>query len=165
MKVGVVSDTHIPRAARQLPADLLRGLEGVDMILHAGDLVVMEVIETLDRIAPTWAVYGNMDRHEVREFLPRTRIIPVGKWRIGLVHGHGGPARFADRMEAEFGAIGGKNVDVVVFGHTHSPCEDRRGEILRFNPGSATDRRFTRHRSYGILTLGDTVECAIVRLP
>ena len=164
MKVGVVSDTHIPQAARHLPAKLLRGLAGVDMILHAGDLVTTKVIETLDRIAPTYAVHGNMDRREVRAVLPRTRIVTAGEWRIGLVHGHGGPAMFADRMEAVFGEIGEKNVDVVVFGHTHSPCEDWRDEVLRFNPGSATDRRFTPYRSYGILTLGETIECEIVHL-
>ena len=164
MKVGVVSDTHIPQAARRLPADLLRGLEGVDMILHAGDLVAMKVVETLGRIAPTCAVYGNMDRHEVRAALPRKRIVSAGKWRIGLIHGHGGPARFADRMEAQFGKMGENNVDVVVFGHTHSSCEDWRGEVLRFNPGSPTDQRFTPYRSYGILTFGENIECEIVHL-
>ena len=164
LRIGVLSDTHIPHAARRMPSALLRGLAGVDMILHAGDLACMGVIEALNRIAPTFAVFGNMDPPEVRAELPRTRVVEAGGRRIGLVHGSGAPSGLADRVEAAFCKGGDATVNIVVFGHSHDPCEDWRGDVLRFNPGSPTDRRFTRFRSYGILTLGETIESAVVRL-
>ena len=164
LRVGVLSDTHIPHAARRMPSALLRGLAGVDMILHAGDLMCMAVIEKLSEIARTIAVYGNMDPPEVRAELPPRRVVKAGGRRIGLVHGSGAPMGLADRAEAAFTGADGEKVDIVVFGHSHGPCENWRGDVLRFNPGSPTDRQFTRCRSYGILTLGETIESAIIRL-
>ena len=164
MKIGVLSDTHIPHAALRIPAQVLRGLEGADMILHAGDLACLEVVQELGRIAPVFAVCGNMDPPEVRAELPLSRMVEVGGYRIGIVHGRGAPFGLADRAESEFHDAEGAKVDIVIFVHCDSSCEDWRGGILRFNPGSPTDRRFTRHRSYGILMLGETIESSIIRL-
>jgi len=163
VKIGVLSDTHIPHAARRISAEVLRAMAGVDIILHAGDLTRMSVIEQLERIAKTLAVHGNMDPPEVRAELPRLRLLKAGGRRIGLIHGGGAPFGLADRVEAEFHDANGPKVDLVVFGHSHEPCEDWRGEVLRFNPGSPTDRRFTSHRSYGILKIGETIESAVIR--
>lgn len=159
VRIGVVSDTHIPGAAPEVPDGVLRGLAGVDMILHAGDLVIPAVIEELARVAETCAVYGNMDPAELRRELPATRVLTLAGRRIGLIHGSGAPFGLADRVQAAFAD---QDVDIVVFGHSHEACEDWDGNVLRFNPGSPTDRRFTNTRSYGILTLGETIESAIL---
>lgn len=164
MRIGVLSDTHIPSAAPCLPTDLLRGLDEMDLILHAGDILRMSVIESLGVIADVCAVYGNMDPPEVRAELPALRIIEVAGRRIGLVHGSGPPFGLARRAQHAFRAAEGGAPDIVVFGHSHHATEDRRGKILRFNPGSPTDKRFTRYRSYGILTLGETVESRVIPL-
>lgn len=90
MKIGVISDTHVRRATRDLPLDLLLRLDRVDLILHAGDLTRLDVLERLARIAPVRAVYGNCDGPDVYLALPRRLIVEVAGFRIGLIHGNGG---------------------------------------------------------------------------
>lgn len=154
MKVGVISDTHISAHDGGVPEDLLNKLMGVDLILHAGDLVVLDVLETLRQVAPIEAVAGNMDSAEVKEKLPSKKVISVEKIRIGLIHGWGAPWGLPERVMAKFAG----DVDMVVFGHSHRPWQGRLEEMLMFNPGSAMKTSFSRRRSYGILTVeGDRV--------
>lgn len=148
MRIGVVSDTHIPMRARTLPAEIFNGLLGVEMILHAGDLVDLQVLAELSAIAPVYAVHGNVDPPEVRRVLPRTRIIEAGPFRIGLTHGYGSGGNTPLRALQTF-----KDVDCVVFGHSHQALCERRGRVLLFNPGSPTDKRWSEKHSYGILTV------------
>lgn len=160
-RIGVVSDTHIPYVAPRLPAALIEGLAGVELILHAGDIACLSALEELERVAPVAAVSGNCDPPEVRAGLPAMRVVEVRGRRIGLWHGRGGPAGLAARAHEVFR---GKRVDVVVFGHSHQPWEDREGEVLRFNPGSPTSPLFTGTPSFGILALGERVESAVISL-
>ncbi|MGE5482587.1 MAG: metallophosphoesterase family protein [Bacteroidota bacterium] len=83
MRIGVISDTHVPVRARALPGEVFEIFAGVDLILHAGDLVTLDVLEELETIAPVLAVHGNVDRVEVLARLPATRQLEV--WRNGLV--------------------------------------------------------------------------------
>ena len=159
MKIGVISDTHIPRAAPDLPQALCEALKEVDLIIHAGDLLELWVLEKLNRIAKTIAVYGNMDSHEVVNVLPEKKTIEVGNFKIGLIHGSGPPANLEKRACARF-----KGVDVVVFGHSHTAYMEKRGETLLFNPGSPTDKVFAPYNSYGILEIGEKIEGTIIRL-
>jgi uncharacterized protein len=159
IRVGVVSDTHIPHAAKVLPKELLAAFEDVHMILHAGDHTRMSVIRELEKLAPVWSVAGNTDGGDIRAIAPEMRIVEVGDYRIGMWHGYGGYSNMADRAVKQFT---GHKVDVVVFGHTHGPWNDRQGGILRFNPGSATSPRFTDYCSFGILSLGKTIDAEIV---
>ena len=158
LRVGVVSDTHIPHAARALPAALLKALEGVDAILHAGDIACLSALRALEQLAPTYAVAGNCDPPEVRSLLPDKRVVEIGGRRIGLVHGRGGVIGSAERARAVFH---GEALDAVVYGHTHQPWEEWRGSLLCFNPGSPTSLRFTDVPTYGILTISDALEGAI----
>src|SRR5512143_2874966 len=89
MRIGCVSDTHIPGGLGKLPKALYEGLKGVDLILHAGDIVSLDVIEDLGHIAPVEAVAGNMDPWGVADKLPVKKVISAGRFRIGLVHGGG----------------------------------------------------------------------------
>ncbi len=145
-KIGVVSDTHIPKVAPSLPARLLRELEGCELILHAGDLVDLMVVEELERVAPTVAVRGNMDGPEVARSLPDTRVIAMEGVRIGLIHGGGAPLGIEKRVMAPFSDVG-----VVVYGHTHQPKVERKGRVLLVNPGTPTDLRFSSRLSYAVL--------------
>jgi len=160
MKIGIVSDTHIPKAALDLPEDVYNDFVSVDLILHAGDLVELAVIRNLEKIAPVKAVYGNMDMHEVKETLPMKDIIKVGKFRIGLIHGYGHPNSLIRVVRTEFD----KNIDAIVFGHSHLPLNEKSGNTLFFNPGSPTDKVFAPYNSYGILEVGKEIIGRIIRV-
>lgn len=161
MLIGVVSDTHIPVRARQLPPSLLDALRGVDLILHAGDLISLSVVDELAKVAPVEAVHGNVDGWEVVSVLPRTRLVQVAGKRIGLVHGDGAGGSTPLRAK---GAFAGVPVDAIVFGHSHQPYCQRESGLLLFNPGSPTDRRREPRPSFGLLHVDDSIEGEIVYL-
>lgn len=162
MRIGVLSDTHIPRRAKGLPAQMLRAFESVEMILHAGDLVSLSVLRELERIAPTFAVRGNVDPPEVAEVLPACRTISVGRFQIGLVHGDQGTAGTTPLRALE--AFIGEEVACVVFGHSHQPYNQPQKGVHLFNPGSPTDPRWERRPSYGILRVEEEIRGEIVLL-
>ena len=155
--LGVISDTHLYR--RPVPEHILKVLEGADMILHAGDILEMTVLEELGNIAPVTAVAGNMDQGDVVEALPEKRVIEVAGRRIGLIHGYGAPARITDRVRGEF-----EDVDAIVFGHTHQAYNRVEGGIYFLNPGSPTDRMFAPYRSVGFLEVEEELRGRIVML-
>ncbi|MBN1353623.1 MAG: metallophosphoesterase family protein [Candidatus Omnitrophica bacterium] len=158
-KIGVISDTHIPKAARDLPESVYREFKNVDMILHAGDLVELSVLEKLRSIAPTFAVSGNMDSHEVKAVLPHKDVIEVEGFKIGLIHGYGSASNLINTVSGEFG-----KVDAIVFGHSHSACSEKIKNKLYFNPGSPTDKIFSACNTLGILEVGAEITGKIIRL-
>ena len=158
MKIGVISDTHIPHSADSLPASVLAYFSDVDHILHAGDLVCYKVYEEFSQLAPTTAVAGNMDDGEVRSHLSSQQIVELGGFKIGLIHGWGPRQGLENRVLSKF-----TDVDVICFGHSHRATCIKRDGILLFNPGSATDLMLP-NRSIGILTLGDTIDEEIIYL-
>ena len=148
-KIGVISDTHIPEF-KQLPPAIWQYFDGVERIIHAGDLSVLAVIAELETIAPVTAVQGNIEEEEVMLELPIKREIMVGNCRIGIVHILGDSHNRARVACQEF-----PTARVVVFGHSHIPWnEDVNGQLL-FNPGSATDRRRQPRCSIGLLHVDD----------
>jgi putative phosphoesterase len=137
VKVAVISDTHMPRGARQLPADCVDRLRASDLILHAGDVVAVDVLEELEAIGPpVHAVHGNMDDAELRQRLPRTTVVEAGGCRIGMTHDPGPSAGRGERLTRRF-----PDCDAVVYGHTHVPEVTREGSTWILNPGSPTERR------------------------
>ncbi len=159
MKIGVVSDTHIPESVPDLPAELMHGFEGVDIILHAGDILDCAVLDELAAIAPVRAVRGNMDNFPRSYELPEKLVVEAEKFRIGLIHGHGAPNGLERRIAKEF-----DDVHCIVFGHTHRPFNEVIDGVLLFNPGTPTDRRFAPYRSFGILDVADRITGRIIRL-
>lgn len=157
MLIAVLSDTHLSDAL--LPPEVLDAFGGADMILHAGDLVDLQVLEQLSEVAPTLAVRGNMDHRDAAGSLPESRVIEAGGFRIGLTHGHGPPGGIIRRVRALF-----DDVDCVVFGHTHQATIEKTGGVLYFNPGSPTDRVFARERTVGLLEVGEELRPRIVTL-
>ena len=151
MKIGVISDTHIAAAADGLPRELLERFREVDLILHAGDILELSVLEKLGELAEVRAVYGNMDPGMTRAELPADMMFSIDNVRIGITHGSGAPGGMEKRVLAKFE----KPIDVVVVGHSHQALCRRIGGVLALNPGSPTDTRFAKYRSYGILDVLD----------
>ena len=160
MKIIVISDTHIPRAANDLPEKLYEAIGRADLVVHAGDFVDLEVLEKLKKIKDTVGVFGNMDPREVRNVLKSKEVVTAGKFKIGLIHGYGAPAELINTVHGEFGKI-----DAIVFGHSHTPINIVEDGILFFNPGSPTDKVFSPYNSYGILNVTDKgIKGEIVKL-
>jgi uncharacterized protein len=166
MRIGVLSDTHIPNRARQLPPSLFKIFDGVDLILHAGDLVTETVLAELAAIAPVEAVAGNMDPYLLSARLGRQKIINAGGFNIGLVHGDLGDGYDRGRTpQRVLEAFAGENVDCIVFGHSHQTYNREKEGVLLFNPGSPTDPRHSKGPSCGLLTLGKEIKAEIIYLP
>jgi putative phosphoesterase len=160
MRILVLSDTHIPRAAHDLPKQVYDEIGLVDMILHAGDFAEKSVLEKLSALRETRAVYGNMDSVKLKEVLSAKEVLQLGRFRIGLTHGYGAPAELMETVRGEF-----TSVDAIVYGHSHSPVNTVKDGILYFNPGSPTDKIFASSNSYGILEITDRrIEGRIIKI-
>ena len=137
MIVAVVSDTHLPRGTRSIPAACLDRLRAADAILHAGDFTALAVLEELESFGPPlYGVHGNMDDWGVRERLPAQRVVELGGARIGMTHDPGPRAGREERLARRF-----PGCDAVVYGHTHEPQVTDHGGVWILNPGSPTERR------------------------
>ncbi len=159
MKVGVISDTHVPVIVKALPPVIFDIFKDVELILHAGDLVELSVLDELKAIAPVEAVAGNMDTIEIEKTLPAKKIIEIGKFRVGLIHGQGKVEGQMERIRKEFDVV-----DLIVFGHSHTPFWGRVGDMLFLNPGSPTDRRWAPYNSVAILEVGEDLRAEIIRI-
>lgn len=151
MKVGVLSDTHIPSKAKALPNEVIQAFEDVDHIIHAGDITSLTVLNTLQDLAPVTAVSGNVDPPEIQGSLNSKEIITLEGYRIGITHGHGKNGKTLDRAIKCFE---NDQVDCIIFGHSHIPYCEYVNNILLFNPGSPTDKRRNENFSFGIIELG-----------
>ena len=125
--VGLVSDTH-----RLLRDEACEALAGVDVILHAGDIGAPEVIEALAKIAPTYAIRGNIDVAPWAQTLPESASIKLGAIDVFMLHN----VKELDFEPAQAGYA------VVMSGHSHKPGIEKRDGILFINPGSIGPRRF-----------------------
>ena len=147
MLIGVISDTHMPSRARELPADCRARLAACDAIIHAGDHSDAASLAALRAIGPpVVAVHGNVDGDDLRAALPATAALDAGGVRVEVVH-NGGPAEGRlRRLRKRFPQAG-----VVVFGHSHIPLMEREDGFMILNPGSPTDRRRQPRHTMGLL--------------
>lgn len=129
LRLGIVSDTH-----DNVLAALHEALEGVDEILHAGDIASAGALAEIEAIAPVTAVRGNMDERALAERLEEEEILTRGGVRIALVHGHRVGRASVDDLARRYGDEG---VDLVIWGHIHVPVFEVRAEVRYFNPGTA----------------------------
>ncbi|MGI6317535.1 MAG: YfcE family phosphodiesterase [Firmicutes bacterium] len=160
--IGVVSDTHIPARASFLPSRLIGLLEGVDLILHAGDIEEESVLDELRVLAPVEAVAGNMDPLYLKMKLGVEKIVHLGEISLGLVHGSGIPRGAADLVLQKFN---GYRIHGLVFGHSHVPFLEQRGDVLLLNPGSVGDPRRGSTPSCALLNIeGGKLQAEIIRL-
>lgn len=162
MKIGIISDTHIPDSADQIPKVILDAFKNVDMVIHAGDLVDLSVLSELKSICKNvLGVWGNMDPEEVRRELKEKEILQIGSHRIGLMHGSGSPNNLPESLTSVFKD---DNVDIIIFGHSHNSMNEVRNGILFFNPGSATDKVFSTYNSYGIIEINGKVDAKVIKI-
>lgn len=134
----LLADTHVPKRARDLPAQVWRAVEEADLVVHAGDWVDVRLLDELEaRSARLVACWGNNDHGELRERLPEVARVEVEGVRLGVVHETGQAKGREERMQATYA-----DLDVLVFGHSHIPWDTTTPNGLRLlNPGSPTDRR------------------------
>jgi putative phosphoesterase len=136
-RIGLISDTH-----RLLRPEALHALDGVDSVIHAGDVGDPLILDELRRLAPVTAVRGNVDRAAWARTIPETAIVDPG---IFVIH------NLAD-LDLDPKAAG---LRAVVSGHSHQPTRTDRGGILYVNPGSAGPRRFRLPVTVAILEIRD----------
>jgi len=127
-RIGVIADTH-----GLLRPEAVKALKSVDLIIHAGDIGEPRILQKLERLAPVYAVRGNIDRGDWARKLPLTLVVEVGGVHLYVLH-----ELFCldlDPAAAGFAAV--------IFGHSHSPHLEHKNGVLYLNPGSAGPRRFT----------------------
>jgi putative phosphoesterase len=161
VRVAVISDTHLPRGSRSLPAACVDRLAASDLILHAGDLTTVSFLDELRAIGPpVEAVHGNIDEPALQTLLPAARVVEVGEGRIGMVHVPGPREGREHRLAARF-----PGCDAVVYGHTHVPQVELAAGLLILNPGSPTERRSAPVRSMiELVVSGKALEPELVAL-
>jgi putative phosphoesterase len=160
----LIADTHVPKRARDLPAELWQQVEDADVVLHAGDWVDVALLDELERRARRLVgVHGNNDHGVLRDRLPQVARVALAGVRIGVVH-ETGPAKGREgRCAATF-----PDVDVLVFGHSHIPWDSTTPTGLRLlNPGSPTDRRRQPFCTYmtALAVDGSLADVRLHRLP
>ncbi len=151
MKLGIIADTHLEHSTRELEELMAGPFHDVEMILHAGDITELVVLEAFTQ-KEIRVVCGNMDSPAVRRQLPTQCTLQAGKFKIGLIHGWGGPQGIEERIRREF-----DGVDCIVYGHTHTPSQVKREGILFFNPGAFGGGFMLEKKSVGFLVLGETM--------
>jgi putative phosphoesterase len=148
--IGVISDTH-----GVLRPEAPAALEGVDHIIHAGDIGEPAILAKLAAIAPLTAVRGNIDRKAWARKIPESNILEVGSIAIYVLHN-------LDELDLNPKAAG---FAAVVSGHTHQPKHGLRDGVLYFNPGSAGPRRFKLPITVGrLLIMGGKIESEVIEL-
>ena len=146
MLLAIISDTHMPRGGRRLPAACVERLRSADLILHAGDVMTLPVLREIEAIGPpVAAVRGNVDDAEVWAALPEERVVEAAGARIAMTHDAGPAKGRLPRMRRRF-----PDADALVFGHSHIPLHEEHDGFQIFNPGSPTERRRSAEHTMGI---------------
>ena len=148
--LGVISDTH-----GLIRPEGIEALQGVEMILHAGDIGNQQVLDKLNEIAPVTAVRGNNDKDEWARSLPDWDVVEVGNVSIYMLH---------NLNEIDI-SPSGAGFQVIVSGHSHKPSVSEQRGVLYVNPGSAGPRRFALPVSVAHLEIvNDKAEARIIEL-
>ncbi|MFZ8757629.1 metallophosphoesterase family protein [Microbacterium sp. HMH0099] len=133
----LLADTHVPRRARQLPPAVRAAASTVDLVVHAGDWVTVDVLDELTALAPVLGVWGNNDGDDLRARLPEVARAEIEGVRVAVAHETGAATGREGRMDAAY-----PHTDLLVFGHSHIPWDTvTPGGLRLLNPGSPTDRR------------------------
>ena len=159
--LAIVSDTHLPGGRRALPAECIARMTAADAILHAGDLVTMEVLRDLRTLGPpVFAVHGNVDEPALHSELPESVELEFDGVRLAMLHDAGPASGRLARMRIRF-----PGCRAVVFGHSHIPLLEQADGFAIFNPGSPTDRRRQPRPSMGFARVApQTIRFELVEL-
>jgi uncharacterized protein len=160
----MVADTHVPKRARELPAEVWREVEAADVVMHAGDWVDERLLDEFEsRAHQLVGVWGNNDHGALRTRLPEVARVEIEGIRFGVVHETGPSKGREERCSGQYA-----DLDVLVFGHSHIPWDSTTASGLRLlNPGSPTDRRRQPYCTYltAIADDGELLEVTLHRLP
>lgn len=154
MKILVISDLHIPTRNSEIHPNIIEQAKKCDAIFALGDFVDINTVLYLQSLNRNFhAVFGNMDDYEVKDYLPAQKVVKIGNFVFGLTHGSGSHIRIPERIINWFD----KDVNVIVYGHSHVP-DDRIYRGKRFiNPGTAME-------TYGIIEIdGDTIKFEVLK--
>jgi len=173
VRLALLADSHIPFQLPCLPEKLLERIAGVQLILHAGDLVTGRVLDELQSVAPTLAVAGNCDPRSLRHDLPERRTERLEEWTVGLAHGHQPHALqdryighgYDDPAMALFYRLMREQLpeaEIIVFGHFHRPVVKRLQGVWFVNPGAVAPSY--GRSTFALMTLGQDVSVEIVDL-
>jgi len=139
MLIGILADTHIPREVKALPPQVKEVFKGVELIVHAGDICQLSLLDELGEIAPVLAARGNEDKGLPPDpRLKENHLLHIQGLKIGLTHSveYPEPSYYPleKAMERDFGGM----VDILIFGDTHIELVEWHKGILLINPGSPT---------------------------
>jgi len=149
-RIGLISDTH-----GLMRSEAVSALQGVELILHAGDIGKPQILEQLQAIAPVLAVRGNNDQGEWAEAVPEHQLVEVETGLIYVLHD-------VKALDLDPTAAG---IQAVISGHSHRSSVQERAGVLFVNPGSAGPRRFKLPVSVGVLQVGaDGLRAELVEL-
>ncbi|MGE2837126.1 metallophosphoesterase family protein [Mycobacterium sp. SMC-4] len=150
MRLLLIADTHLPKRAKDLPAQVWTEVDAADVVIHAGDWVEPDLLDQLEvRAKRLVACWGNNDGPELRRRLPERADVVLDGLRFTVVHETGAATGREARMAREY-----PDTDVLVFGHSHIPWDTTAKTGLRLlNPGSPTDRRRQPYCTYMTATL------------
>lgn len=159
MRLLLIADTHVPKRARDLPARVWDEVAQADVVIHAGDWVELQLLETLEaRSQRLIACWGNNDGAELRNRLPERADVTLEGVRFTVTHETGASGGREARMAKLY-----PDTDVLVFGHSHIPWDTTAKTGLRLlNPGSPTDRRRQEFCTYMTATVYDDVLTDVV---
>ncbi|MDS0135456.1 MULTISPECIES: YfcE family phosphodiesterase [unclassified Amycolatopsis] len=164
MKLLLISDTHLPARARELPPQVWAEVAAADVVVHAGDWVEVALLDELaERSKRLIGVYGNNDGPALRARLPEIARAELAGVRLAVIHETGAKQGREQRCDAQF-----PDTDVLVFGHSHIPWDTVTPSGMRLlNPGSPTDRRRQPYCTYqtAVVREGALADVELHQLP
>ncbi len=160
IKAGILSDTHLSDPGGDFQELVTRCFGDCDIILHAGDLTSLKVLEAFSD-KPVHAVHGNMCDAASYRALPRDTTITLLRYTVGLTHG----AHLGHDIENQLWSLF-PGADCMIYGHTHRPVCHRQAGVLIINPGSFRGTgRFGAPGTYAVLEAGERLEASIHEVP
>lgn len=149
MRVVVLADTHAPRRWRGVPPGVAEHLRTAELILHAGDVCTVDVLDELSGYAPVRTVRGNNDGPDIAAWgAPDRLVMDIDGLAVGMIHDSGAATGRLARMRRAF-----PECQLVVFGHSHIPMDISEVGLRLFNPGSPSDRRRQPRGTVGVLQI------------
>ncbi|MCX8094382.1 MAG: YfcE family phosphodiesterase [Candidatus Goldbacteria bacterium] len=147
--IGILSDSHIPTRAKEIPKSVFEMFKNTDLIIHCGDIITQDIIIELNEIAPTYSVKGNMDPDDIT--FPTELILKINERFVFCIsHGNGDPFSLKHRLYKKFQIY---KPDIIIFGHSHISENSKYNNVIMFNPGSCTQG--LNGNSVGIINIKD----------
>jgi putative phosphoesterase len=165
MRIGLLTDTHLPSTIRDLWDEVKVAFAGVDLILHGGDIVAPRVLDWLEEIAPTLAARGNNDSGWDDPRVLDIQWLDIDGWRLAMIHDMEPEDRPLDYLKKFY--LKGEHADIIITGHTHFERLDYREGVLQINSGSPTHPHLwsTRLGTVGLLELAPgTISAQVIKL-